>query len=82
MLSASAEPDSGLDLMNHETMTWAEIMGQTLNRLSHAGAPVCFVSSGYVSPSSSHPIGLFIPDFLLCISEIRTLIHFCFFFSF
>ena len=35
-----AEPDTELDLMNHEIMTRAEIKSQTLNRLSYPGAPV------------------------------------------
>ena len=34
-----AEPDAGLDLMNYEIMTWAEIKSWTLNQLSHPGAP-------------------------------------------
>ena len=35
----SAEPYEGFDLTNHEIMTWAEIKSQTLNQLSHPGAP-------------------------------------------
>ena len=35
----STEPDTGLHLMNHEIMSWAEIKSRTLNRLSHPGAP-------------------------------------------
>ena len=34
--AVSAEPDAGLELMNHEIMTWA---GGTLTRLNHPGAP-------------------------------------------
>ena len=30
-----------LDLTNHEIMTWAQIKSQTLNWLSHPGAPPC-----------------------------------------
>lgn len=34
----STEPDAGLNLMNHEIMTWAEIKSRLLNRLSYPGA--------------------------------------------
>ena len=33
------EPDLGLDLMNREIMTWAEIKSRTFNWLSHPDAP-------------------------------------------
>ena len=36
---ASAEPNVGLKLMNHEIMTQTEIKSQTLNLLSHPGTP-------------------------------------------
>ena len=36
--TVSTEADAGLELTNCETMTWAEIKGQTLNRLSHPDA--------------------------------------------
>ena len=42
MLSVQAEPDMGLDPMNCEIMTWAEMEGLTLNWLSHPGAPESF----------------------------------------
>ena len=29
--TVSAEPDVGLELMNHEIMTWAKLKSQTLN---------------------------------------------------
>ena len=35
----TAEPDLRLELINHETMTWAKIKSRTLNGLSHPGAP-------------------------------------------
>ena len=35
----SAEPDAGLEPMNREIVTWAEIKSQTLNWLSHPGTP-------------------------------------------
>ena len=38
--AVSTEPDVGLELTNHEIMTWAEIKSLTLNQLSHPGAPV------------------------------------------
>ena len=37
-LAVSAEPDAGLDPMNREIMTCANIGSQTLNWLSHPGA--------------------------------------------
>ena len=37
--NASAEPDVGLQLMNHEIVTQAEIKSWMLHRLSHPGAP-------------------------------------------
>lgn len=36
--TVSAEPNTGLDLMNRGIMTWAETGSQTLHRLSHPGA--------------------------------------------
>ena len=38
-LSCQPTPETGVELMNHEIMTWA---GQTLNRLSHP-APLMFL---------------------------------------
>ena len=37
--TVSVEPDTGLDPMNCEAVTGAEISGRPLNRLSHPGAP-------------------------------------------
>ena len=37
--AVSAEPEAGLDPMNHEIMTWAEMKSQILNWLSHPSAP-------------------------------------------
>ena len=37
--AVSTEPDSGLDLGNHETMIWAKIKSQMPNQLSHPGTP-------------------------------------------
>ena len=37
--AVGTEPDSGLDVANHEIMTGAEIKSHMLNRLSHPGAP-------------------------------------------
>ena len=48
----STEPDAGLDPVNHEIMTRAEVKGQTLNRLSHPGAPVLFFLRKYKNLSS------------------------------
>ena len=43
LLAASTEPAVGLDPTNREIMTWAEVEGQPLHRLSHPGAPcLCF----------------------------------------
>ena len=33
--TVSAEPDTGIHLMNHEIKTWAEIKSQMVNQLSH-----------------------------------------------
>ena len=35
----STEPDTGLDAMNHEIMTYTEIKSLMLNRLNHPGTP-------------------------------------------
>ena len=40
--AVSTEPNVGLDLMDREIMTWAEIKCQMLNQLSHPGAPHTF----------------------------------------
>ena len=37
--TVNAEPDPGLESMNHEIMTWAETKSWILNRLSHPDAP-------------------------------------------
>ena len=37
--TVSMELDVGLELTNHEIMTWAEIKSWMLNQLSHPGAP-------------------------------------------
>ena len=37
--AVSVEPNVGLELMNHEIMASAKTKGQTLNPLSHPGAP-------------------------------------------
>ena len=39
LFAVRAEPDTGLDPTNSETMTPVEIQSQELNRLSHPGAP-------------------------------------------
>ena len=40
--AVSAEPDELLDIMIHEIVNCAKIKCQTLNRLSHPGAPLVF----------------------------------------
>ena len=37
--TVGSEPNMGLELMNHEIVTWAKIKSRTLNRLRHPGAP-------------------------------------------
>ena len=37
--TASTEPDMGLQLINHEVMTWAKTKSQMLNQLNHPSAP-------------------------------------------
>ena len=37
--TGSSEPDVGLELMNHEILTWAETKSRPPNWLSHSGAP-------------------------------------------
>ena len=37
--AVSTEPDRGLELMNHEIITWAKIKSQMLNGLGHLGTP-------------------------------------------
>ena len=37
--TVSAEPDMGLDLSNHEIMTWVDIKSWMFNQLSQPGAP-------------------------------------------
>ena len=44
--TVSAEPDLGLELMNREILTRAEIESRTLYRLSHPGAPVTTLLKG------------------------------------
>ena len=40
LCAASTEPDAGLEFVNHEIMTEAEIKSQMFNQLSHPGAPL------------------------------------------
>ena len=40
LYAISTELDAGLELMNYEIMTWAEIRSQMLNRLCHPGIPI------------------------------------------
>ena len=42
----SREPDAGLELMNPEVMTWAEIKSRRLNWLSHPGTPTLGILNG------------------------------------
>ena len=37
LCAVSAEPDAGLDLMNRDIMTWAQIKSLMVNQLSHPG---------------------------------------------
>ena len=53
--TVSTEPDAGLKLANRETVTWDKINGQTLTRLSHAGAPESFYSTQHMSKTNSIP---------------------------
>ena len=43
--AVNTEPNAGLELMNCETMTWAS---QTLNQLSHPGAPNMYFFNVYL----------------------------------
>ena len=45
LCAESAQLDTGLDPMNHEIMTSAEIKSQTLNGLRHPGALITPISS-------------------------------------
>ena len=38
-IPGNVEPNVGLEPMNREIMTWAEMKSQTLNPLSHTGTP-------------------------------------------
>ena len=49
----NTEPDIGLNLTNHEIMTKAKIKSQTLNQLSHPGAPL-FTNLMLISNSLKH----------------------------
>ena len=40
--AVSTEPDAGLNLTNHEIMTWAKIKSRMHNKLNHPGAPSRF----------------------------------------
>ena len=51
----SSEPDAGLDPMNREIMTWAEIKSRTLSRLSCPGALETRVLMGPPSDSDTCP---------------------------
>ena len=44
VLHRKHRPDTGLDPMNCESMSWAAVKSQTLNRLSHPGAPILHLS--------------------------------------
>ena len=44
LLTVSAEPNTGLKLMNREIITWANIKSWSLNWLRHPGAPELFLT--------------------------------------
>ena len=80
-----AEPDMGLDPMNHEIMTWAETNSGMLNCLSHQGTPgvlvhtytyplIIFKIQGFqetLSPSQARS------GFLLCVPQIAPWLRLC-----
>ena len=68
-LTVSTEPNAGLEPTNHKIMTQAEIKSQTLNQLSHAGAPKQRPSSSkdQLFPSSSDLSSPSPPSYLLLI---------------
>ena len=51
LYAVGTEPNVGLDLMNCEIMSWAEIKSQPLNRLSHPGT---FTISWFTKMSHTH----------------------------
>ena len=58
LCTASTEPDMGLDLMNHEIMTWAKIKSLRLNWLSHPSTLryiFALTELGQLSPKHSIP---------------------------
>ena len=77
LLTASTEPDTGLDLMNREIMTWAEIKSRMLNGLSHPAALMCmiFKASGFTSEAETQNIAvppnniIYDGDFALCLAR-------------
>ena len=54
LCTVSTEPTVGLEPTNHEIMTSAEIKSQTLNHMSHPGAPVGSVLNYKVHLKSIH----------------------------
>ena len=57
--TVSMEPDTGLDLMNCETMTCAEIKSWMLNQLSHTDAPIQILTKREISKPVKKIVTLF-----------------------
>ena len=58
--AVSPEPDVGLNPMNHEVMTWAEIKGRMFNQLSHqVSQHLCLKSSDKKTVHLNYPNKLF-----------------------
>ena len=80
------EPDAGLELMNHEIMTWAETKSGTLNRLSHPGVPRSYRiliqnNKDTPQPLFSVYINIWQFSFTLTLSFIATILFKCSFLS-
>ena len=52
--SANMEPDAGLEPINYEITTWAEIKSQTLNQLNHPGTLRSDTLDGIFSLKGNH----------------------------
>ena len=51
--TVSVEPDTEFYLTNHEIRTWAKIKSQTLNLLSHPGAPKMYIYNKVLEAAAS-----------------------------
>ena len=71
-------PKAGLDLTNHESMTWTEIKSQMLNQLSHPDSPTYLV---LLKMCLYHPILALDHLYALSLDYLKASFRWCYYFK-